>query len=157
MDIVHFLLKTDVAIKLDCIINNIQHTDIRPSLIHGFGLFSTESIGAGYALATLDGQIISYEFYQEMKARWSLPANAKDSVFMEWNFLAGKRMLVRMFKTKYSYINHSHRPHCKLLGYPPTIWSLENIEEGDELTLNFHDEPLRNGYTNATVNRIHIS
>lgn len=157
MDIVHFLLKTDVAIKHDCIINNIQHTDIRPSPIHGFGLFSTAFIGAGYALATLDGQIISYEFYREMKFRLSLPENSKDSIFMEWNFLTGKRMLVRMFKTKYSYINHSQRPNCKLLGYPPTIWSIENIGEGDELTLNFHDEPLRNGHTNATVNRIHAS
>lgn len=157
MDIVHFLLKTDVAIKLDCVIDNIQQTDIKPSPIHGFGLFSTAPIGAGYALATLDGQIISYAFYQEMKTRLSLPVNAKDSAFMEWNFLYGKRMLVRMFKTKYSYINHSQRPNCKLLGYPPTIWSIENIAEGDELTLNFHDEPLRNEYINATVNRIHAS
>jgi len=154
MDIVHFLLKTDVAIKLDCIINNIAHTEIRPSPIYGFGLFATESIGAGYALATLDGQIISYELYQEMKAKLSLPAHAKDIVFMEWNFLAGNRVLVRMFKTKFSYVNHSRRPNCKLLGFPPTIWSIEHIAEGDELTLNFHDEPLGNGYTNATVNSI---
>lgn len=154
MDIVHFLLKNDVAIKLDCIINNIQHTEIRPSLIHGFGLFSTEAIGAGYALATLDGQIISHEFYQEMRARLSLPGNSKESVFMEWNYVPGKRMLVRMFKTKYSYINHAQRPNCKLLGHPPTLWSVENIEKGAELTLDYDDESLRNGYTNATVRSI---
>ena len=155
MDIVHFLLKTDVAIKLNCIINNIAHTEIRPSPIHGFGLFATESLGAGYELAKLDGQIISHEFFQEMKTRLSLPAHSKDSVFMEWNFLTNKRMLIRMFKTKYNYINHSRRPNCKLLGHPPTLWSVENIEEGEELTLDFHDESLRNGYTKATVCSIH--
>lgn len=128
------------------VIDNIAHTEIRLSEVHGLGLFSVRKIGAGIKLATLDGQVVDYDFYYLVKDKLSIDPTADNYVFMEWNSLPNKKLLARMFRTKYSYINHSRTPNCKLIGSPPELWTYSDIEIGEELTLDYRDEPLPDNY-----------
>lgn len=69
--------------------------------------------------------------------------------FMEWNALDQKTLLVRAFRTKYSYINHSKTPNVKVFSFPHRIIALKDIEIGEELTIDYNAEPLRDGYFTA--------
>jgi SET domain-containing protein len=126
--------------------DNIKNTEILPSQIHGHGLFATKDILSGELLSKLDGQIVDYATFEKMKAELDLDEKAESALFMEWNGLPDDMLLVRMFRTKYSYINHSVTPNCKLLGSPPQVWSCCAIIKGEELTLDYRDEPLPGAY-----------
>lgn len=134
------------------VIDNIPETYLSNSTIHGVGLFAARNIGAGTLLAVLDGQIVSFDFYYSMRDRYSNNNDRKDiqdNIFMEWNCIPGDKLLCRMFRTKYSYINHSRTPNCKLIGNPPALWTYEDIREGHELTLDYREEPLPSAYVSG--------
>lgn len=126
--------------------DNIENTKISFSTIHGYGLFATKLISSGSLLSKLDGQIVDFETFEKIKVDLGLKKEAEASLFMEWNGLPKDKLLVRMFRTKYSYINHSISPNCKLIGSPPQLWSCNNINAGEELTLDYRDEPLPKAY-----------
>lgn len=138
----------DVEFKqsANLVIDNISHTEIKLSELHGLGLFAERKLSAGTKLATLDGQVVEYDFYYLVKDKLNIDPTADNYVFMEWNSLPNKKLLARMFRTKYSYINHSRTPNCKLLGNPPELWTYQDIEIGEELTLDYRDEPLPDNY-----------
>lgn len=46
-----------MTVEISDVIDNLAFTDIKPSKIHGFGLFATQFIAEGTPLGTLDGQI----------------------------------------------------------------------------------------------------
>ena len=130
-------------------IDNIAGTEIRESKIHGLGLFATKHIPTGVMLCKLDGQVVEYDAYQQTKIRMNLNESALNSLFMEWNALSENKLLARMFRTKYSYINHSRLPNLKLIGSPPELWSVDDIQVGAELLLNYRDEQLPKNYVSG--------
>lgn len=138
-------LAHDATRVLD-VVDNIKNTVIKPSLIHGYGLFAKSALAAGTVLTVLDGQRVDYDFYYRICDKFDLKDEIKNQLFMEWNCISGDMLLVRQFRTKYSYINHSRTPNCKLMGFPPTLWTCTEIKEGDELTLDYRDEPLPQNY-----------
>jgi len=129
------------------VIDNIPNTEIKESSIHGFGLFAIKVISAQSTVCVLDGQVIGWDKYESNHL--SLKGDTGDLeeyFFMEWNALDTKTLLVRPFRTKYSYINHSKTPNVKVLSFPHRIIALKDIEIGEELTIDYNDEPLRDDY-----------
>ena len=120
------------------VVDNIEGTRISSSSIHGYGLFAERVIERGVMLAELDGQIVSYDL------------NFRAKNFMEWNALTGDRILVRPYRTKYSFINHSRDPNCRVrVDCHKAIVILESttdIPPGAELLLDYRNEALPESY-----------
>ena len=61
---------TDVTKNIDfineTIIDNINFTYISESKIHGFGLFANKNLDSGTILCFLDGQVMSWDHYDEI-------------------------------------------------------------------------------------------
>lgn len=131
----------------DTIIDNISFSEIRKSKIHGLGLFATTSIKKDTILGMLDGQVMDWDHYNKLagKIKEDL-AKYKDYIFMEWNALDSKTLLVRPFRTKYSYINHSKKPNLEIKYNPMRVVAIKNIEETNEFTLDYTKEPLSQEY-----------
>lgn len=119
------------------VLDNIPHSAIMPSLVHGHGLFALNSLAAGTVLTRLDGQVMPW------------PAYHGDIRADEWNALAGGRLLLRTYRTKYYYINHSRTPNLKIAHEKPDILLLTvvvPVAAGEELFLDYRDEPLPADY-----------
>lgn len=123
------------------VINNIPLGVIKISVIHGYGLFARQDIHVGSHLADLDGQIVPWRLY---KSHHNLAKEASG----EWNALAGKMLLVRPMRTKYSFINHSRRPNCAVVNRNDSllVQAIAYIPRGAELTLDYRCEPLPKEY-----------
>ena len=85
-------------------------------------------------LGTLDGQVIPEVL------------NNKLALAFEWNALEEDTLLVRPYRTKYSYINHQRTPNLILVGYPIVVTALQDIPKGTELTLDYRKEKLSTNY-----------
>lgn len=123
----------------DDIIDNIPNTIIAESAIHGKGLFSEASIPSGAILAVLDGQLIPLAKQQIVSADVC-------ASHCEWNAVSKDMLLVRAFRTKYSFINHSNKPNLRLEYNPLRIVVSCDLNRGDELTLDYNREPLPEQY-----------
>jgi hypothetical protein len=117
------------------VINNIANTNITHSTIHGHGLFSTKSFETGQELCLLDGQKIPWSIYSK-----------KEGFSGEWNATTGDILVVRPFRTRYYYINHSRSPNLRVVENPLRIMTLRNIKAGEELLLDYRAEPLPDEY-----------
>lgn len=127
------------------IVDNIKNTYIDISSIHGFGLFAKKPIQAGAILCELDGQKMDWSHYEKLRRTINL-GEYQDYIFMEWNALSPKTLLVRAFRTKYSYINHSKTPNVEIKYNPIRIEAVKDISEYDELTIDYSREPLNEEY-----------
>lgn len=129
------------------IVDNVPCGEIRPSQVHGMGLFASRDIAIHEHLGTLDGRVISGEELAEIERNLSNHATHKRAVIvLEWNALPENRYLVRRKRTKYSYINHSRTPNVRLESFPPQIVALRDIPAGEELLLDYREEPLSEDY-----------
>jgi len=127
-------MSTSSLAEIASVIDNIMQTEIMPSPIHGFGLFSIQGFCVGTILTQLDGQKITWEQHEK-----------NDKAF-EWNALEGNVLLIRPHRTKYSYINHSREPNAKVVGSPLKVVAIKTIAKGEEITLDYRDEPLPQEY-----------
>ena len=119
------------------LINNIQNAEVGKSNIHGIGLFATADFQMGAQMGILDGQVIP---------RTSL---MDDMVLTEWNALPNDMLLVRLYRTKYFFINHSRTPNTIIVadhGNTRMLVALHNIAAGEEITVDYRDEPLHESY-----------
>lgn len=145
-------LTVDPTIELDCslIVDNISNTTIKNSDIHGSGLFATDDIEKGSVLCLLDGQIVSWDSYKKVSSTNHF-CQFDDYLFMEWNALDYDVLMIRPFRTKYSFINHSRSPNTILNRYPLAVLTLRKIYTGEELTLDYRKEPLNKEYVAAAT------
>ena len=129
-------------------INNIKQGYIAPSEIHGFGLFAKVNIDKNDILCVLDGQILSWEKYHNIQNNVShlIKSPYEQYIFMEWNALDEDTLLVRPFRTKYSYINHSRSPNIKIIHYPLRIVAISDIKLDEEIIIDYREEPLNYEY-----------
>lgn len=121
-------------IDVSDVVDNLINTYIESSQIHGLGLFTKGDLKKGDVLGTLDGQIVD----------WGL--HTKYSLSFEWNAISDNKLLVRPYRTKYSYINHSRQPNLLILYNPIRIVADEDISKDTELSLDYRLEPLNNEY-----------
>ena len=129
-------------------IDNIKECYIDISNIHGFGLFAKHNIKSEIILCELDGQILTWEKYEDIKEslREYIITPYDKYFFMEWNALNENILLVRSLRTKYSYINHSREPNVKIIYDPLRIITLRDIDQDEELILDYRNEPLSSMY-----------
>lgn len=128
------------------VIDNILWSEIAPSPIHGFGLFAEHSIPQGAILGFLDGQLMPWDDYDKLVDARNLSSVLREAFFMEWNALSEELLLVRPFRTKYSFINHSRNPNLQIEKLPLRVTALRDIAQGEELLLDYRCEPLRKEY-----------
>ncbi len=138
----------DISFVKRTVIDNIVIGHIDNSTIHGLGLFATRMVKEGEILCILDGQVVPKSQYETI--RNSLIEHVSHPYdqyfFMEWNVLDNDTLLVRPFRTKYSYINHSRKPNLKIAKFPLRIVALTEIMQNEELTLDYREEPLSTEY-----------
>jgi len=135
---IHFINKTTVP--------TINHVTIKPSPIHGFGLFADKDFAENMMLCTLDGQWLEPEEYQRLKEGYSDGESPSplNNLLVECNGLSGK-VLARAYRTHYSWINHSSEPNVYLhqKGHAPlSLRTLRPIKAGEELVLDYSKETM---------------
>lgn len=130
--------------ELKFIVDNICYTEIKPSEIHGYGLFALKQFHQGETLCWLDGQVIDWQSYNEIY-RKNIYGN-NHIMFREWNALSQNTLLVRIVRTKYGFINHSKSPNLIIKYDPIRVVALREIKSGEELTLDYRCEPLSEEY-----------
>jgi len=129
------------------VIDNISFSYISNSKIHGFGLFADSNIQKNTILGILDGQIMDWNNYDNLSDFLKNEFNIyKNYIFMEWNALNNKTLLVRPFRTKYSYINHSENPNVTIKYNPIRIETIRKITKDEEILINYKNEPLKGDY-----------
>ena len=142
-------MKNDVTKDLEfvrnSVIDNILFTEISKSNIHGFGLFAKKDFKIGEIICILDGQTMDWDFYDELCRKIDLK-EYQNYIFMEWNALSQDTLLVRAFRTKYSYINHSKTPNVALKYNPLRIETIRNIKNNEEILIDYSKEPLKQSY-----------
>ena len=124
-----------IKMNYNDIIDNLLFSEIRSSDIHGDGLFSTHSINQGLVLGKLDGQKVPGSMHPDFL-----------NALSEWNAIGEGELLVRHFRTKYSFINHSRNPNLVIKYFPIRVVALRSISVGEELTLDYRKEPLSDEY-----------
>lgn len=142
-------MKNDVTKDLEfvrnSVIDNIPFTEINKSNIHGFGLFAKKEFKIGEIICILDGQIINGDFYDGLCKKIDLK-EYQNYIFMEWNALSQDTLLVRAFRTKYSYINHSKTPNVAIKYNPIRIEVIQDIKNNEEILIDYSKEPLKQNY-----------
>ncbi|MBT1074264.1 SET domain-containing protein-lysine N-methyltransferase [Geobacter grbiciae] len=96
-------------------------------------------IPEGTTLTVLDGQHISVAEFRRFNLDYA-------AAHCEWNAVGCGVLLVRPFRTKYGFINHSRRPNLRLERDPLRIVAATEIGKGAELTLDYRNEPLPEEY-----------
>lgn len=89
--------------------------------------------------------MIGWDAFDALVDRHSGALGASSDLFMEWNALSEDTLLVRPFRTKYSFVNHSRTPNVRILHHPLRLVALRDVAEGEEFLLDYHEEPLRRG------------
>lgn len=115
----------------DDVINNIPDTTIAPSGTHGHGLFAARPFADGEVLGALDGQRVPWSTYAR-----------REGFSGEWNAVSGDILVIRPFRTRYYYINHSRSPNLRVAESPLRVVALRDIPAGEELLLDYRAEPL---------------
>lgn len=128
------------------VIDNIPSGGIAPSMVHGSGLFALRPVSKGEILGVLDGQVMGWDAYDQLVTHLNDTGVRFSELFLEWNCLTPDTLLVRPFRTKYSFINHSRIPNLALAPFPLRVVALRDIEEGEEFFLDYRKEPLRSEY-----------
>lgn len=131
--------------SLRFIVDNLPGTVIQPSRIHGNGLFAARDFATDTVLGTLDGQIVDWASFEAAERGNAYGEHASD-LFMEWNALSDDTLLIRPFRTKYGFINHSRTPNIRLVHDPLRVVAVRDTAAGEELTLDYRCEPLRADY-----------
>jgi SET domain-containing protein len=113
------------------VIDNIQHTCVKSSSLHGNGLFATRSLKKDVLLCILSGQMMSDDEYHALIKQTSFPRE----LFMEKFRIDESRIAITPFRTKYSYINHSDEPniYSNLVGHHLHVFASVDINFGEEI------------------------
>ncbi|WP_192022654.1 SET domain-containing protein [Shewanella sp. WPAGA9] len=128
-------------------LDTIAKTMIHSSELHGFGLFATDAIKDEQILYLFDGQVVTIADYEKIESLMAKDiAPYSNYIFMECNYLNNETLLVRNFRTKYSYINHSRTPNTEIRYHPMRLVAIKEIQVGEELTIDYRKEQLSDDY-----------
>jgi len=109
--------------------------EVRHSPIHGRGLFATGHIPAGIMIAEYVGEIIS----------WNEGLRREDQGIGDYLFDVDGRFMIDGvgLETDGARVNHSCSPNCDIdiLESRVFIFSLRDIEPGEEITFDYNFDP----------------
>jgi uncharacterized protein len=129
------------VIKLTDIItrkNKIDQLEARDSTIHGQGLFTRVDISGRCKLGEITGRLVKLP--QARRKIETQPA----IYFIELN---DRYALDCSNGNIFKYLNHSCKPNCylRIFRMRVEVYSLDYIEAGSELTLDYEETPHKNG------------
>lgn len=99
----------------------LDWVSVRPSPVHGLGLFAQVSIPSDSYIGDYDGPIV------EDDGRYVLWVEEDDG---EWTGIDGRNAL--------RYMNHSATPNAELHG--AELYALSDIERGREITIHYGED-----------------
>lgn len=108
------MLDSIERVRLDCV-------TVRPSAVHGFGLFAQAPIPTESYIGDYDGPIVDDD------GRYVLWVEGDDG---EWTGIDGRNAL--------RYMNHSSTPNAELDG--AELYALADIERGSEITIHYGED-----------------
>lgn len=122
-------------------LQTLPFTEVRPSEIHGRGLFATAYLATGTLLGVLDGQLVD--------------AIANPTVIdaFEWNAVSPSTLLVRPIRTSYGFMNHSDHPNVVIDPDARRVWVHAPIAPGEELTIDYLAQPVPESYLRSAEAR----
>ena len=130
--------------RFDLVVDNMPAGRIDESETHGHDMFARYDVPEGAVVGTMDdGQVIGWDDFDALVARHPDDLGASSDLFMEWNALSEDTLLVRPFRTKYSFVSHSRAPNVRIARRPLRLVALRDIAEGEEFLLDYREEPLR--------------
>ena len=97
----------------------MKNSVVRPSTLHGKGLFACRDFKAGEGIEPIEGEIV----LRESHSKYAVP-------------LRGKRSLLLTNKTK--HVNWSTDPNVVLDSKKWQVVAIKDIAAGDELTCEYH-------------------
>lgn len=103
----------------------ISDVDLRPSPIHGQGLFTKRHRAEGEVLTRLGGEVVPH---------------GGDLEFLlshEWNSLGAEMILLRREWTSYGFINHARPANLRITLGDHSLLAACAISAGEELTLDY--------------------
>ncbi len=108
---------------------------VKPSDIHGLGIFTEVDIPEGQLIMVISGEVISED---ECVRR----ENEEDNVYIFWN---GDSYIDTVNEEKIKYINHNCDFNCDVIDgdndYVLWLIAYRDIEAGEELTIDYgYDE-----------------
>jgi SET domain-containing protein len=116
-------------------LNDMVCTEIRPSKIHGVGIFALRDIKKGekmYQIGIPNTFDVPYSWFKKMKPY------VKDTIlqFFPFKTMEDKKEPINFWypvNSMQAYINHSDKPNYD----PMEDKALKNIKEGDEITEDY--------------------
>lgn len=119
----------------------IHDVAIRPSPIHGLGVFTTRRRPAGEVVTVLDGQVVPH---------------GDDLGFLlkyEWNAVSDAAVMLRPVWTTYGFINHARPALLSFRLYDRALITTRDVEAGTELTLDYCEHGMPSVYLRSDHGR----
>ena len=129
-----------------CYIQNIKNTVVKPSTVHGYGLFAVKDIPQNTLLCILTGQLMNKsDFASLIKSK-----RYKKECFLEQHHLKNDLVMITPFRTSYSFINHNSEISHIYESYQDKaikVYAKIDIKQGEEIfdtyNLNRHIDILK--------------
>ena len=118
-------------------LETIADAQLRPSPVHGRGLFSLRERPLGEVLCILEGEVVSH---------------GEDLDFLlshEWNALSADEILLRRDWTSYGFINHARPANLTIRLDDHSLRAARDIMAGEELTLDYTEHGMPEVYLNS--------
>jgi len=96
----------------------ISKTEVRPSPVHGIGVFASRDIGRGEVVARYHGKNVEH-----------------DGIYVVWRMDASGHKQRYEITGKLKFLNHSCRPNAQLSGF--ALLALRPIRAGEEITIKY--------------------
>jgi len=107
---------------------------IKPSNIHGLGVFPKRDLKKGEIIIVLSGKLVNIDSF-----KGGYPKG-------EWNAISDTNYLVRKERTLYGFINHSLTPNAEIRMGELIVCTSDRIKKGEEITLDYTREKLSDSY-----------
>ncbi len=118
--------------------DNGPHTKVKASFTHGWGLFAGKAFKMGEV-------VIDYRPFTESWYETRFDLLTDHQITYNWYIpLDEERCLTADRWSKFSYLNHSRRPNCDWFVEQKLIIAHRDIEEGEELYVDYRLEPRPN-------------
>lgn len=123
----------------------VIHTELRPSPIHGLGVFSLEDVASGQLVLRSD-QRIDLEYHVDLVVDQELPACMKQWL-KRYGTRWGDTLFISLDDSR--FMNHSSDPNVRISWDEDGWWyvAVRPIAVGDEVTCDYAeiDEPFASG------------
>ena len=114
----------------ELLITREDEIEVRPSQIHGKGIFAKADINAHEVVMIIRGEVITGKECERREEE-------ENNVYIFWN---GRYYIDTAMTDKIKYINHNCEPNCGVWGRDKESLSLiaeRNIKAGEEITMDY--------------------